>query len=92
MLFSHPPQSPTTLLLPSTLPKTGRCFDGGASTWLFRISQIASHALTGTSVPFRMSPMFLSCQALTQLSVLEEAREHASPSLKVRVRGQTPAM
>jgi hypothetical protein len=39
-----------------------------------------------------MSPMFLSFQALTQLSVLEEARERASPSLKVRVRGQTPAL
>jgi hypothetical protein len=72
--------------------ETARCFDGGASTWIFRISQIAFYALTGTSVPFRMSPMFLSFQALTQLSVLEEARERASPSLKVRVRGQTPAL
>jgi hypothetical protein len=36
--------------------------------------------------------MFLSFQALTQLSILEEARERVSPSLKVRVRGQTPAL
>jgi hypothetical protein len=39
-----------------------------------------------------MSPMFPSFQALTQLSILEEAIEHAFPSLKVRLRGHTPAM
>ena len=34
---------------------------------VLRISQVAFHALTGTGVPFRMSPTFPSCQALTQL-------------------------